>query len=127
MSTFWPAIASSSVSVAPHIANRNPPRSTNCAKLLGDVLLERRHVGEAERASPSPRSFLLLDEPRRVAIRDVELVELPREVFVEQVQPVVLREVAVLDLVVVDRRVLDAGVLERERHRVVPRQRSGGV
>ena len=29
-STSWPAIASSSVSVAPHIANRKPPRSTNC-------------------------------------------------------------------------------------------------
>ena len=34
----------------------------------------------------------LLDEPRRVAIAEVELVELPGEVLVMQMQPVVLRE-----------------------------------
>ena len=93
--------------------------------LLGDVLLERRNVGEAE---PLRRRRVLLqqvDEPGCVAIGQVELVQLPGEVLVVQMQPVVLRQIAVLDLVVVDRRVLDAGVLERERDGVVPRQRVG--
>src|SRR5690349_24639495 len=38
-------------------------------------------------------------------------------------EPLVLREIAALDLVVVDARVVDPGILESERYRVVPGQR----
>ena len=87
---------------------QEPAALDELANLLGDVLLERRHVREAK---PLRRRRVLLqqiDEPRRVAIAEVELVELAREVLVVQMQPVVLREIAALDLVVVDRRVVDA-------------------
>ena len=125
MSTFAPAIASSSVSVAPHIANRKPPRSTNSRIFCGDVLLERGHVREAEALRRRRVLLQQVDEPGRVAVGEIELVELAGEVLVVQVQPVVLREIAVLDFVVPDRRVLDARVLERERDGVVPRRRVG--
>ena len=55
----------------------------------------------------------------------MELVELPGEILVMQVQPVELREVSLLHLLVVDRRIVDAGVLEGERHGVVPRLHIG--
>src|SRR5260221_2715295 len=94
-----------------------------CPDFLGHVLLECRHAREAHSIGGGG---ILCDEvtkPRRVAIAQVELVELPREILVVEVQPVELGEVALLHLVVVDRRKVDAGILERERDGVVPRLR----
>ncbi len=58
MSTLCPAIANSSVSVAPHIANKKPPFSTNCRMC-------------------SATSFLragILAKPSRRAVARLELV-----------------------------------------------------
>src|SRR5688572_2624986 len=62
----------------------------------------------------------LLDEPGRITEAEIQLVELPGEIFVMQVQPVVLREIARDDLVIPDRRVFDASILQGQRHGIVP-------
>jgi hypothetical protein len=51
----------------------------------------------------------------------VKLVELPGEVLVVQMQPVVFAQIAALDFVIVYGRVFDPGILEREGDGVVPR------
>jgi hypothetical protein len=66
-----------------------------------------------------------LDEPGRVAEAEEELVLLAGEVLVMQMDPVELRQVRVEDVVVPDLLVLDPGVREGERDRVVPRWRVG--
>ena len=122
--TFCAAIASSSVSVAPHIANRNPPRSTYCRIFSATAFLSAGNRREAELLRRRQVAVALLDEPRRVAEAEVQLVELAGEVLVVQVQPVVLRQVAARSTSSSQTVVYSMpAYLQRERHGVVPRRR----
>ena len=60
----------------------------------GHGLLERGHVGEAVALRGGEVVVALLDEPRRVAEPEVQLVLLAGEILVVQVDPVELGEVA---------------------------------
>jgi hypothetical protein len=97
-----------------------PPLSTNPRIPFGHRLLERRHVVVAELARREHVTVSLRHKPRRVAIGQVQLVELTGEVFVVQVHPVVLGEIALDHLVIPHRREVDARVLQRECDGIIP-------
>ena len=90
------------------------------AQPLGDILLEPRYAGVAESLGRGGILRHHLTEPGRVTVAQMKFVELAREVLVVQMHPVVLREVALLNLIVIDRREIDARILEGERHGIVP-------
>ena len=102
MSTPSLASARSSVSVAVHIAKRNPAAVDEVGDRAGDGALLRRHGREAQRPRHGPVALDHLGEPRRAGVVQHELGVLAGEVFVVQVEPVVLLEPALDDLAVPD-------------------------
>ena len=80
------------------LREEEPAAFHELTNLFGDVLLEPGHVRVAKSFGRRRVFLQKVDEPRRVAIGEIELVELAGEVLMVQMQPVVLREVAALDL-----------------------------
>src|SRR5262245_32739335 len=64
--------------------------------LLGDILLEPGHVRIAELLREGGVLLKHVDEPRCVAVAQIKLVELAREILVVEMKPVVLREISLL-------------------------------
>ena len=87
--------------------------------------LELRHLVEAELGRHRLLHPILVLVPGEVVIGGVELAVLGGEVLVVEVEPVVLLEVPAQHLLVPELGVGDVGVLERQRHRVVPGRRVG--
>ena len=94
--------------------------------LPGDRLFQFRHFLETELLRLPFQQSLLFLVPCRAGEGGIELPVLSGEVFVMQVEPVVLRERAVHHLFVPYLVELDLRVLQGERDRVVPRLESGG-
>ena len=87
--------------------------------------LLRRHVGKAELPRHRPVALDHVHQPGRAGVVEEELGVLAGEVLVVQMQPVVGLELVAEHLGIPDLLELDPGVVERHRHRVVPRRGVG--
>jgi hypothetical protein len=87
----------------------------------GNRTLQGRHVAEPQALRRVGIHLHHFGEPRFSGMSQGELRALTGEVFMVQVQPVVARQRAAHHLEVPDLVERDARVLERHRHRIVPR------
>src|SRR5262249_38550360 len=91
----------------------------------GNCLLLLRDGSESQR--PRHGGVLLdhVEEPRGTGVIEVELRVLAGEVFMMEMEPVVLPEPVAQYLRIPDLLELNSGVVERHRDRVIPRRRIG--